>query len=145
MTSNKIYTIGYEGMKPADFISALKEAGIETLLDIRAVPFSRKPGFSKNPLAEMLAKSGIKYVGLKGLGNPVRKSTDYKDAFSKHLETAAAKKDLAEASRIAKETKACLLCFENDPLSCHRLLVAEKMHETEGWEIGHLAQPLMLL
>jgi uncharacterized protein (DUF488 family) len=43
-----ICTIGYEGGTVAGFIRALKGAGVELVLDIRAAPVSRKKGFSKN-------------------------------------------------------------------------------------------------
>ena len=53
-----ICTIGYEGGTVAGFIRALKDAGVEMVLDIRAAPVSRKKGFSKNQLAAHLAEAG---------------------------------------------------------------------------------------
>ena len=41
-----IFTIGYEGATQAELIAALQKAGIQRLIDVRAVPLSRKPGFS---------------------------------------------------------------------------------------------------
>ena len=66
----RIYTIGYEGASQADLIATLGAAGVELLADIRAVPLSRRPGFSKNILANGLREAGIDYVGLKALGTP---------------------------------------------------------------------------
>ena len=63
-------TIGYEGSSLSDFLDALREAGVELLVDVRAVASSRRPGFSKNSLAANLAESGIDYLQLRGLGTP---------------------------------------------------------------------------
>jgi hypothetical protein len=40
------------------------------LIDVRDVPLSRKPGFSKSALQANLEAHGIAYVHLKGLGDP---------------------------------------------------------------------------
>ena len=58
MRPKAICTIGYEGGTVAGFIRALKDAGVEMVLDIRAAPVSRKKGFSKNQLAAHLAEAG---------------------------------------------------------------------------------------
>lgn len=43
----ELLTIGYEGRKIDEFIERLKEFNISRLIDVREIPFSRKPGFSK--------------------------------------------------------------------------------------------------
>src|SRR3569832_3028280 len=53
-----------------EFIAALKNAGVERIIDVRAVPLSRRPGFSKNVLAASLKEAGSDYVGLKARGTP---------------------------------------------------------------------------
>ena len=70
MTAKRIFTIGYEGATQAELIAALQGAGVEQVIDVRAVPLSRKPGFSKNVLAAGLREAGIDYVHLKALGTP---------------------------------------------------------------------------
>lgn len=65
-----IFTIGYEGATQAEVIAALSAAGVELLIDVRAVPLSRRPGFSKNVLASGLREAGIDYIHLKALGTP---------------------------------------------------------------------------
>ena len=55
----RIFTIGYEGATQAELIAALQAAGVQLLADIRAVPLSRRPGFSKNILAAGLREAGI--------------------------------------------------------------------------------------
>ena len=70
MTAKRIFTIGYEGATQPELIAALRAAGVEQVIDVRAVPLSRKPGFSKNVLAAGLREAGIDYVHLKALGTP---------------------------------------------------------------------------
>ncbi len=67
-----IFTIGYEGATVDGFLATLKAAGVERLIDVRALPLSRRPGFSKSPLAAALKEVGIDYVHLKDLGTPKR-------------------------------------------------------------------------
>ena len=66
MTAKRIFTIGYEGTTQSELIAALQAAGVARVIDVRAVPLSRKPGFSKNVLAAGLGEAGIDYVHLKG-------------------------------------------------------------------------------
>ncbi len=66
----KVFTIGYEGATMDGFIAALDTAGVRQVIDVRALPLSRRPGFSKSSLAASLAAAGIAYVHLKALGTP---------------------------------------------------------------------------
>ncbi len=65
-----IFTIGYEATTMAEFIAALREAGVELVIDVRALPLSRRPGFSKSPLKAALGEARIGYAHLKALGTP---------------------------------------------------------------------------
>ncbi len=65
-----LFTVGYEGKTVDELLDALKGAGIELLIDVRAVAASRRPGFSKTALAGALAEQGIDYLHLRPLGTP---------------------------------------------------------------------------
>jgi uncharacterized protein (DUF488 family) len=142
----KIYTLGYEDLTVTRFIQTLKDAGVKTLIDVRAVPLSRKPGFSKNVLAAHLNESGIGYVSLKGLGTPAAgrdaarkgKLALMRNIFKKHMKTKEAKLDLNRAIEISLSQRACLLCFEADAGHCHRAIVAEKIQKKTGQKVEHL-------
>ena len=45
-----LFTIGYEGQALDDVLGKLKANKIELVVDVRALPLSRKRGFSKNAL-----------------------------------------------------------------------------------------------
>ena len=66
----KLFTIGYEGATMDEFLAALRTAGVKRVIDIRALPLSRRPGFSKTPLKNALAEAEIDYVHLRALGTP---------------------------------------------------------------------------
>jgi hypothetical protein len=129
----KIFTIGYEGTTQPDLIAALQAAGLRLLADVRAVPLSRRPGFSKNILAAGLREAGIDYVGLKALGTPAEgREAARKGHHARLAEIYARQLDLPEAivqaeqlKDMAAERPTALLCFERDPSGCHRSLLID--------------------
>ncbi len=141
-----LFTIGYEDTTVDALVAALQEAKVEALIDVRAIPQSRKPGFSKNRLIERLSTTGIEYVGLKGLGTPAKgreaarkgRIPEMRSIFLRHMETKEAEDALQEAIAVAKKKPACLLCFEHAPGMCHRMIVAHLIAEKTGMQITHL-------
>ena len=133
MTARRIFTIGYEGATQDELIAALGKAGVERLIDVRAVPLSRKPGFSKNVLAAGLREAGIDYVHLKALGTPpagreaARKgrTEEMRRIYAEQLETPEAGVQAAQLVELAGEKPSALLCFERDPAGCHRTPLRE--------------------
>jgi uncharacterized protein (DUF488 family) len=139
----RLFTIGYEKARLPDVIGALKAARVEVLIDVRALPASRRPGFSKTPLSASLAESGIDYVHLRALGTPkpgreaarAGRTDDMREIFEAHLVEPATQLALAEAVSIAADRPSALLCYEADPAVCHRCIVAGRM---PGFEVTHL-------
>jgi len=70
MAKPRIFTIGYEGADADRFLATLKQEGVATLADVRAVALSRKRGFSKSALRDALAGQGIGYEHFISLGTP---------------------------------------------------------------------------
>ncbi len=136
----KIFTIGYEGTTQAELIAALTAAGVTLIADVRAVPLSRRPGFSKNVLAAGLREAGIDYVGLKALGTPPegREAARRGDhatlarVYAGQLNLPEATLQAAQLRDFAAERPTALLCFERDPAGCHRsLLIAATMPDAD--------------
>ena len=127
----RIFTIGYEGATVAEFLDALKAAGVERVIDVRAVPNSRRPGFSKTPLRNALAEAGIDYVHLRPLGTPADGRAAARAGRLEELERIyAGQLDLPEAivagqqmRALAEEKPSALLCYEREPACCHRTLL----------------------
>jgi uncharacterized protein (DUF488 family) len=143
----KLFTVGYEGSKPSDLFARLHNNGITLLIDVRDVPISRKPGFSKTSLAKGLDEAGIRYLHLKGLGDPKpgraaareRRFSDFRRIFNAHMRTTAAQQALGEAVVAASKSVACLLCFEQDHTNCHRSVVADSMARSGKFNLVHLS------
>ena len=127
----KIFTIGYEATTMGEFVAALTTAGVERVIDVRALPLSRRPGFSKTPLKGALAEAGIDYAHLRALGTPpagreaARKGrhAELATIYAGQLELPEAIAQGAEMLSLANEKPSALLCFERDPLGCHRTLL----------------------
>ena len=139
-------TIGYESATQDDVIDRLKRAGVEVLIDVRAVAASRRAGFSKGVLAASLKAAGIDYVHLRQLGTPKPgrdaarhgRTAEMHAIYEDHLREPAAQLELARAREIASERKAALLCFEADVHRCHREIVAERICGELGCEVENL-------
>lgn len=140
----KVYTIGYEATTTADFLAALARAGVKRVIDVRALPLSRRPGFSKSMLAAALREAGIDYVHLKALGTPKRgrdaaKKGDVatlRAVYDDQLALPEAQAAAAQMRELAAEMPSALLCYERDPCHCHRTLLLQA--EGEGAEVVDL-------
>jgi uncharacterized protein (DUF488 family) len=144
-------TIGYESAPQARVIETLKAAGVEVLIDVRAVAASRRAGFSKGLLSSSLEDAGIEYVHLRALGTPKEgrmaarkgRTAEMRAIFEAHLAEPEAQLQLARAIEIAKVKKAALLCYEADHRGCHRSIVVERMQEAADFSVENL-QPSTL-
>jgi uncharacterized protein (DUF488 family) len=131
-----LFTIGYEGADVERFLTALKDAGVEVLADVRAVALSRKRGFSKNALREALERDDLAYRHFIELGTPKsgRQAARAGDAATmtriycdEVLAGEPAIAALDSLADLAASRPVCLLCFERDPAICHRRLLAERL------------------
>jgi uncharacterized protein (DUF488 family) len=103
------------------------------VIDVRALPLSRRPGFSKSPLKAALEEAGIEYVHLKALGTPSEGRTaaragrqkDLERIYSGQLELPEAIAQSALMLELAREKPSALLCMERDPGRCHRTLLLD--------------------
>jgi uncharacterized protein (DUF488 family) len=143
----KLFTIGYQASTQAEVITHLKDAGVEVLIDVRAIAASRRPGFSKRLLAAGLADAGIDYVHLRALGTPsagrtaarAGRTAEMRSIYTSYLDhEPAAETELAEAQAIASARPAALLCLEADAAVCHRRLIAERLRDRAGFEVVDL-------
>jgi uncharacterized protein (DUF488 family) len=145
-SSIPLATIGYESAPQARVIDTLKAAGVEVLIDVRAVAASRRAGFSKGLLSSSLEDAGIRYVHLRALGTPKEgriaarrgKTAEMREIFEAHMAEPAAQLQLAQAIEIAREKKTALLCYEADHRGCHRSIVVEHMLLAANFAVENL-------
>jgi uncharacterized protein (DUF488 family) len=127
----RIFTIGYEATTVCEFLAALKDAGVERVIDVRALPNSRRPGFSKTPLQSALAEAGIDYVHLRALGTPASgreaarkgRQAELERIYASQLKLPEAMAAGARMIALAEEKPSALLCYEREPGGCHRSLL----------------------
>lgn len=131
MSSSKpvTFTIGYAGRTLPEFLDALVDAGVDRVVDVRALPLSRRKGFSKSALGDALAKKGIEYVHLRSAGNPYR---DQKNDVGRCLALYAGHLDenplvLDEVDAALDGRRAALLCVEAEACQCHRSIIAGRL------------------
>ncbi|NBB83817.1 MAG: DUF488 family protein [Alphaproteobacteria bacterium] len=116
------------------------------LVDIRDVPASRRPGFSKSALAAALSQAGIGYRHHKPLGDPkpgrdAARAGDYarfRRIFLEHIDSSAARTAMSDIIGLADSEAVCLLCYERDPTQCHRSLVLDRIATFWDIDIRHI-------
>ena len=142
-----IATIGYEGATVATFQEALRAAGIDLLIDVRALASSRRPGFAKTRLAANAQEAGAEYLHLRALGTPADgraaaragRHEEMRRIFRTQLATPEAQEELALAADLVRQgRRICLLCFEADPEHCHRNIVAAALASSLPATVAHL-------
>lgn len=141
-----LFTVGYEGTDLRRFIETLQAAGVEQIADVRAVPISRKPGFSKTKLNEHLAAAGIGYRHFAALGDPkegreAAKAGNYvafRRIFGNHLISSSAQAELQSLGSFASQYATALLCFERSPNECHRSIIADSLKVRVGFQVFDL-------
>lgn len=138
-----LWTIGYEDRNPDETIATLQAAGIRQVVDVRELPLSRKPGFSKSAMAAALESASIAYRSERRLGAPrearhrLRENGSwppFATAYQAHLNGQHAA--LEELARTASLQPTALLCFEKDAAACHRGLLAGRM--AKRFDVVHL-------
>ncbi|WP_126172511.1 DUF488 family protein [Altericroceibacterium xinjiangense] len=133
--NSTVFTIGYEQATQDSLVGALREAGVEVLADIRYLPLSRRPGFSKNSLKAAVEEAGIAYRHFRHLGTPAdgRAAARRGDGpelariYSGQLELPEALAQMAELRTLAGEKRVALLCYERRAAECHRRLLIEAL------------------
>jgi uncharacterized protein (DUF488 family) len=141
-----LFTIGYEGKTQDEMLGELEEAGVDLVIDVRAVAASRRPGFSKTALANGLREHGIAYLHLRPLGTPALgreaaragRIDEMRAIYAWQLETDEAALALEQALAEASQHRAALLCYEREAPDCHRSMLAQRMAEREAFEVRDL-------
>jgi len=108
-----VFNIGYQGYDLTSFISALKAAGIDRLVDLRERPVSRKKGFSRRQLESALKAEGIAYSWM---GRLLGGFSIPKETWRIGCKQMA---DMAQSETIV------MMCMEANVKECHRRQLAD--------------------
>jgi len=128
----------------------LKRYNISVVADVRQTPISRKKGFSKNKLQGLLPEKQIEYINFKELGtsrkmrDSLKATGDYRVLFRQYGVLLSEKKEqLDKIKNLAYSGKnVMLLCFERNPETCHRKMIAEaiKKRAANGLKVGYIVR-----
>jgi uncharacterized protein (DUF488 family) len=136
-----VYTIGHSTRTIEELIRALHAHEIQTLVDIRAFPASKRlPHFNREVLEQSMPATGIRYVWMKGLGGYRKKSredspnTGLRNAsfrnYADYMLTPEFEESIADVLRLADTSRTAYMCAERVWFQCHRMLVSD-------WLVAH--------
>lgn len=143
-----LYTIGHSTRPLDDFTAALHAHSIQTLVDIRSLPMSRRlPHFNREALEKTLADAGIRYFWLKQLGGRRKRIRDdspnialRNDSFRNYADymlTQEFQQGVAELLDLAEQSPTAYMCAERVYFRCHRMLVSDWL-VAHGHEVLHI-------
>lgn len=132
----QLFTIGYEGLSASQFFDLLTAHQVETLIDVRAVAWSRKTGFAKSALHSSCHDFEMDYQHWVALGCPKDIREDYKisrdwdDYTIRYLQYLGTQQQKMEQLCDMASSRVCaLMCFEADARFCHRFFLAQRLQE----------------
>lgn len=141
---NAVYTIGYGSRDIGQVVSILQQHNIQYVIDVRSAPYSRyKPEFSKDELARLLQKHGLRYVFMGHLlgGRPQDPACyiDGKVDYDKLKDTDAYRTGIARIqTAFTQQHVVAIFCSEEKPQECHRSKLI-------GVSLEHLGIPVLHL
>lgn len=145
-----IYTVGHSTRKRSELVSLLKHYGVDTLLDIRAIPYSRyNSQFNLEEMLKEMPATGIAYEHITALGGrrpsrevmaAARSCSERSHGFAEYMKSDEFRSGLARVLELAREGKTiALMCAESDPSHCHRFWVADAV-QAEGFTVEHIVR-----
>jgi uncharacterized protein (DUF488 family) len=146
-----LYSVGHSDRPLDELIAVLREAGVVTLVDVRAQPRSqRHPQFNDTSLRAACEAAGIAYhwagrqLGGHRGGRADSRHVALKDAglrsYADYIDTPEFQKGAAALLKLASRAPAAILCAERDPAQCHRSLIADYL-TLQGVRVVHLLDP----
>lgn len=129
----RIWTVGHGNRTLDEFLALLKEAQIETLVDVRRWPTSRLEHFRRDALAAALGKEGITYRHLRALGG-------YRGDYVAYTATRAFAEGLKTLLAVAERAPTAVMCAETLFFRCHRRFVADVLVR-RGVRVIHILGP----
>jgi len=143
-----IYTIGHSTRTLDELIAALQAHKIQTLIDIRAFPMSRRlPHFNRESLESALPAAGIGYVWERRLGGRRKKILDdspnralRNESFRNYADymlTEEFRSAIGEVIQHGEREETAIMCAERVYFQCHRMLVSDWL-TLHGHTVRHI-------
>ena len=142
-----MYTVGHSTRSRGELVELLRRHGIQILLDIRKIPYSRyNPQFNRETMMEEMPATGIRYEHCDDLGGikPSREVIDRAKScsersrgFAEYMRTPAFARGIDRALELAGAGRVALMCAEANPDHCHRFWVADAL-AAAGVDVLHI-------
>lgn len=143
-----LYTIGHSTRSLEELISALRAHEIQTLVDIRAFPMSRRlPQFNRDSLEQSLPAAGIRYRSMTALGGYRKKILEESPHialrnqsfrnYADYMLTPEFEQAISELLTLANNSRTAYMCAERPYFRCHRMLVSDWL-TAHGHEVLHI-------
>ncbi len=136
----KLYTIGYGGRDPDEFVRLLKARNIRAVADVRLRPDRSSMGAyvkARTPdkgIEGLLTRAGIQYFSFVELGNVFLYFEDWKTRYQDLITKAG---DLLVERLLQVPPPLCLMCAEKSAERCHRAIIAAYL-AARGYEVEHI-------
>jgi uncharacterized protein (DUF488 family) len=142
-----VFTLGHSDRSLEQVMDLLRGAGINTLVDVRAQPHSRRhPQFEESSLRSAAEAAGMTYhwAGRQlGGRRPLAPTSRHKAleeglrGYADYMETQAFQRAAAQLIGLAGRGATAILCAEREPERCHRSLIADYLI-LQGIAVVHL-------
>lgn len=143
-----IYTIGHSNRTHDEFFALLSSHGIESLVDVRAYPFSKRyPQFQQDSLREQANNLSITYHWAgRQLGGMRRAKDDSKHialsdegfrGYADHMETDLFQTAAQQLINLSAKLPLAIMCAERNPDSCHRSYLSDYL-VLQGVDVHHI-------
>lgn len=138
-----IRTVGHGARPVEEFVAVLTTAGVDTLVDVRRFPGSRRhPQFGRDALAAALRAAGLRYawegeaLGGRRQRRPDSRHTALRNAsfaaYADHMDTPEFRTALDRLT-----DGSAVMCAETLWWRCHRMLIADAL-VLRGVTVEHL-------
>jgi uncharacterized protein (DUF488 family) len=154
--SFQLFTIGHSNRSFDEFLSLLKKFQIETVVDIRRYPSSRKfPHFNRETLQKLLSGQGIEYLWLEALGGRRHGAQNEQSpnlgltspAFRSYADYMATDQFRAAVTTLlstAAASRTAVMCAEKLYWKCHRRLLCDYL-TAQGTDVKHIVEEANLI
>jgi uncharacterized protein (DUF488 family) len=143
-----LYTIGHSTRSLDELVAALQAHRIETLVDIRAFPASKRlPQFNRDSLQQSLPAAGIRYISMTALGGYRKKILEESPHialrnqsfrnYADYMLTPDFERAMSELLALAENSHTTYMCAERLYFQCHRMLVSDWL-VAHGHEVLHI-------
>lgn len=143
-----LYTVGHSTRPLDELIHALQAHQIQTLVDIRAFPMSRRlPQFNRDSLQQSLPAKGIRYLSMTALGGYRKKSLEESPNialrnqsfrnYADYMLTPEFEQAISKLLALAENSRTAYMCAERLYFRCHRMLVSDWL-VAHGHEVLHI-------